>query len=229
MATAPTSNEPTTLKTGDRMDQPTFDALYEMTPQGFKAELIEGTVYVSCPVGTAHARAHSRVAAWLTRYAEATPGTDAYLDNTTIIDDQNEPQPDASLIVKTSHGGQTREQRDRLFGPSELVIEVANSTRDVDLGAKYRAYERVGVREYLVVAVYDDTLHWFTARNGHFEPIDPGPDGLLRSAVFPGLWLDPAVFFEAEYSDLLAPVRRGLATPEHAAFVARLAEKRATT
>ena len=38
------------FQNGDKMDQKTFHALYEQTPDGFKAELIGGIVYMASPV-----------------------------------------------------------------------------------------------------------------------------------------------------------------------------------
>jgi hypothetical protein len=40
--------------------------------------------------------------------------------------------------------------------------------------------------------------------------------------VFPGLWLDPAALLDGDASAQRAAMQRGVATPEHAAFVAQL-------
>ena len=34
-------------------------------------------------------------------------------------------------------------------------------------------------------------VHWFVRRDGRFVELLPGPDGIYRSEVFPGLWLEP--------------------------------------
>jgi hypothetical protein len=60
-------------------------------------------------------------------------------------------------------------------------------------------------------------------RNGQFEELAPGGDGILRSEVFPGLWLDPAALLQRDSTRIREVLQQGLATPEHAAFVARLA------
>jgi hypothetical protein len=44
----------------------------------------------------------------------------------------------------------------------------------------------------------------------------------LIEGVFPGLWLDPAALVAGDAQTVLAALSRGLATPEHTAFVARL-------
>lgn len=50
--------------------------------------------------------------------------------------------------------------------------------------------------------------------------------GRLLSTVFPGLWLDPDAILKCNGKRLLAVLRQGLASPEHAAFVKKLAAKR---
>ena len=32
-------------------------------------------------------------------------------------------------------------------------------------------------------------MDWFDLRDGVYEPLQPDADGILRSEVFPGLWL----------------------------------------
>lgn len=49
-------------------------------------------------------------------------------------------------------------------------------------------------------------------------------EGILKSTVFPGLWLDAAVLLEGKLSQVLAVLDRGIKSPEHAAFVAKLAK-----
>jgi hypothetical protein len=78
------------------------------------------------------------------------------------------------------------------------------------------------VREYLVWRVGDRAVDWFALRGDRYEPLSAGPDGILRSEVFPGLWLDPAALIGENGQRLLAVLQEGLASPEHAAFVKRL-------
>src|SRR5205814_2060530 len=82
-------------------------------------------------------------------------------------------------------------------------------------------YRRNGVGEYLVWRVLDRAIDWFVLRGGQLVPLAPD-GGLLRSEVFPGLWLDPEALVRGDIAAVLAVVRRGLGSPEHAAFVRRL-------
>jgi hypothetical protein len=63
-------------------------------------------------------------------------------------------------------------------------------------------------------------------RNGRYVLLPPGADGLYRSEVFPGLWLDPQALFARDLDGLIATLDQGLATQEHADFAARLGQKR---
>ncbi len=71
----------------------------------------------------------------------------------------------------------------------------------------------------------EPALHWLRLVKGAYEPMQPDADGLVRSGVFPGLHLHVAALLAVDWAAVLATVQRGLATPEHAAFVQRLAER----
>jgi Uma2 family endonuclease len=139
------------------------------------------------------------------------------------LDLDNEPQPDLMLRVTGPRGRSRIDADGYLTGAPELVVEVAASSVSYDLHQKLSAYRRNGVLEYLVLRAEDRAVDWFALRGGAYERLPTGDDGLLRSGVFPGLWLDPAALLDGDASTLRAAVHRGVATPEHAAFVAQLA------
>lgn len=216
------------LENGSTMDQKTFHALYLKTPEGFKAELIGGTVYVmSSPVSLLHGRTHARVIHWLGVYSDETPGTDVTDNTTNILGEKSEPQPDAFLYLLPEYGGQsTVNDEGYITGPVELIVEVANTTRAIDLGSKKRDYEQAGVREYAVVLAQEQAVSWFVRGDQGFVEHPAGPDGLFRSLVFPGLWLDPRGLFSETMRPTTAAVKKGIVSPEHAAFVAELKARR---
>jgi hypothetical protein len=53
--------------------------------------------------------------------------------------------------------------------------------------------------------------------------VQPSSDGIIRSQVFPGLWLDPQALLALSGKRLLAVLQEGLSTADHEAFVGRLA------
>jgi Uma2 family endonuclease len=218
------------LYDGQRLDQPTFHDLYLRTPEDFRAELIEGVVHVmSSPVNPKkHGRPHMSFGWFLYSYRIDTPGTEGQDDSTTKLDQKNEVQPDCSLLVDPSFGGQTGEDSHYYTtGCPELVVEIASSTLHVDLNVKMRLYERAGAKEYIVYDEPHRKIHWYIARNGRFEPLELDQQGIYRSEAFPGLWLDPEAFLRDDGRAVMAALRRGLDSPEHAAFVERLRQNRA--
>ncbi|MBI3923248.1 MAG: Uma2 family endonuclease, partial [Armatimonadetes bacterium] len=104
----------------------------------------------------------------------------------------------------------------------ELVVEIAASSVSYDLHLKKHVYQRNGVQEYLAVQVYDERVDWFILRDGVYESSSPDEVGALRSEVFPGLWLQPETLWTDDLAAMLATLQQGLASEEHAAFVARL-------
>jgi Uma2 family endonuclease len=211
------------FETGDRLDQKTFHRLYKQTPEWVKAELIGGIVYVASPTSFRHGRPHLRMVHWLATYLDDTPGVEGFDNTTNILGDESEPQPDAGLFFLPECGGKmTEDEEGTLNGPADLVVEVANSSVSLDLHAKKRDYEEAGVREYLVVRVKSEDTVWFARGRKGFAELKPESDGTLRSRVFPGLWLDPSAVFDKTTRRLLAALRQGLASPKHAAFVAKL-------
>jgi Uma2 family endonuclease len=214
------------LESGDHLDQRTFHERYEAMPEDVRAELIGGVVYMPSPLQPPHGRMHAKLMGWLSDYEEPTPGVELYDNPTAILGPQSEPQPDAYLIVSPDRGGQTRlNDRGYLEGPPEFIAEIASSADSMDLHGKRTDYERASVREYLVIVLRQARVLWLVLRNGRFDELAPGTDGILRSEAFPGLWLDPAALLRIDTRRVLEVLRQGLASPEHGAFVSRLTSR----
>jgi hypothetical protein len=219
---------PPPLVEGQRLDQAEFHRRYEAMPPSTRAELIDGVVFMPSPVGPEHGRAHIPVSVWFSYYEENTPGVEA-LDNTsTALGLKSEPQPDLQLRILPECGGRTQADRRFIRGVPELVLEVTHTTRYTDLGPKLDDYERAGVPEYVVRTVEPDEVLWHVLQEGRLVAVSPDADGLYRSRVFPGLWLDPQALLARDTRRLREVLDQGGATPEHAAFVARLAAARGT-
>jgi Uma2 family endonuclease len=160
---------------------------------------------------------------WLGTYEAATPGVEVSGNGTARLDLDNEFQPDALLLIDPARGGQAQiSDDDYVTGAPELVAEVAASSVSIDLNTKLNVYRRNGVREYVVWRVLNRALDWFVLRDDQYFRLDPDAEGVVRSEVFPGLWLDTAALLAGDLAAVLARLRQGLASPEHAAFVARL-------
>jgi len=215
------------LENGDRLTRTEFERRYAATPEKFKAELVEGIVYVASPVRAKnHGRPHAQIMTWLGVYSAATLGVDIADNSTVRLDLDNEPQPDALLRIEPQSGGKSRiTEDDYIEGSPELVIEIAASSASVDMNAKLNAYRRNGVQEYLVWQVYENQIAWFCLQDAEYIRLQPDATGMIRSRVFPGLWLAVDALLRGDLATVLAELQTGLATLEHGEFVDRLSRK----
>ena len=136
------------------------------------------------------------------------------------------PQPDVALRILPEFGGQSLDKREYCAGAPELIVEISGSSSSRDLGIKLDLYRRAGVREYLTVLLKPRQVIWRQLVRGKYREMALSEDGLLRSLVFPGLWLNPAALWDSKLS-LRTTVEQGVRSPEHAAFVKRLGAARA--
>lgn len=172
------------------------------------------------PAGFDHGSNDFRITGLVAVYEAATPGVQGLHNVTIQLGDDSEPQPDCVLCVKPEFGGQTWINGKYLAGPPELVIEIADSSTAYDLNKKRKDYHVYGVLEYIVVSIRSSEFRWFDLTQN--EEIDLDADGVLRSMVFPGLWLDSGALFRHDFASSMQTLHAGLKSKAHAAFVSQL-------
>ena len=220
---APTGVPP--LCDGDRLGRAEFLRRWEADPDLKFAERIEGVVHsMASPVAVfEHGGPVFQLGWCLQNYAYLTIGTWAYSEGTTLIDRDNDFQPDAALIVLPEFGGQARRRGKFLEGAPELAAEIAATTAARDLGVKLQVYRRNGTREYIVWRTVQKKLEVFTlSDDGEYVPA-PREQGVWKSACFPGLWIHVAGLLSEDFPAVRNTANAGLESPEHVAFAAELA------
>lgn len=180
---------------------------------------------MASPVYLPHGTVRNSISGWVWLYRELTPGCQSGSDTTWRMTATDVPQPDTFLRILPEHGGQSRDDGNVATGAPELAVEVSGSSLSRDLGVKLDLYQSQGVREYLSVVLHPRQVIWRQLVRGRYREIPPDEDGIIRSRVFPGLWLDPGAVWDSRKS-LRTALERGLQSPEHATFVAKLSAKR---
>lgn len=225
--TIPPEGERLELHNGDRMTQKEFHRIYSQMPENFRAELIGGIVYVASPLKLPHGKNHLPLGTLLFAYEAHTPGVECCDNTTVILGEESEPQPDLFLRILPEYCGQSQtDDDDYVVGAPELLTEITHSSRSVDLHGKREDYARHGGLEYLVLCLREKQLRWFDLRAN--QELQPDADGVFRIRTFPGLWIHGDALLARDFHRLMATLNQGLATPEHAAFVRRLAAARST-
>ena len=210
------------LENGDQLTPLEFERRYEVMPNVKKAELIEGVVYMPAALRfRQHGKPHAHIMGWLAQYEAATLGVEL-ADNATVrLDKKNTPQPDA--LLRIMKGGQSMiSEDDYVEGAPELMVEIAASTASIDLHSKLKAYQRNQVQEYLVWRVYDSAIDWFRLKNGQYINLQPNQEGIIKSEVYPGLWLDVQALLTGNLLKVLEVLHRGMKTNEYLNFIQTL-------
>lgn len=224
MATAINERVPP-LATGDHLTRDEFLRRWEGQPGIKRAELIGGRVYMPSPVSSDHGQMDRWISGWLAVYQAATQGVGG-ANNATSLILEDAPQPDLSLFILPEFGGRSRIEGVYLQGPLELLVEVSATSASNDLHDKYDLYQSAGIPEYLVVLLFEEEIRWHEFVGGGYCRILPDADGLLRSRVFPGLWLDGQALLAGDLRRVLDRLQEGLQSAEHGQFVAQLAAQR---
>ncbi len=218
-----------------------FERRYDAMPDLKKAELIDGVglhglarLYptargdtMASPVSfEEHSAPHFDIIGWLAYYRFATPGIRGGDNGTFRLDPKTCLNPTSFLLILPAHGGQARIGADKYVAgcprtgrggrfQSASAMTSMRSSKSIDGN---------GAREYIVWRVEDraDRLVHRSA-TVDYDRLPPGEDGVLRSEVFPGLWLDPDALIRGRPGRRLPgrPAWHG-ASREHAEFVARL-------
>ncbi len=214
-----TSSSPNTLnyqfpplENGDRLTRLEFERRYQGMPEVKKAELIQGVVYMASPLRfQPHAEPHGNIIGWLWTYKVATPEVQMGIEPTVRLDIDNEPQPDGVLLINPESGGNSRLSDDGYIeGAPELVVEIAASSATINLGDKKVAYQRSGVREYIVCQVFEQKIDWFSLEDGDYISLIPDERGVICSVVFPGLWLDVSAMLTGNMQQVLEVLQTGI-------------------
>jgi Uma2 family endonuclease len=214
------------LENGDRLSRTEFERRFKAMPDLKKAELIEGVVYVAAALRfKSHAEPHSNLMGWLWNYKIATQGVELG-DNPTIrLDIDNDPQPDAVLLIAEYAGGQSHlSDDDYIEGAPELIVEIAASSASIDLHDKKRVYRRNGVKEYIVWQVFEKKIDWFILKDDEYVSLSMDDQGVIRSEIFPGLWLAASDLLSGNMVQVLAELQDGLQSQAHAEFVQKLSQ-----
>lgn len=142
----------------------TIDAIYAL-PDGERAELIDGRIYMMAPPNTRHQNLVSEFTITIGNYIRSKDGNckvfpapfAVFLNN----DNQNYVEPDISVICDKN-----KLDEKGCNGAPDWIIEIVSpSTSRIDYGVKLFKYRTAGVREYWIVNPMKKTVTVFDLEN----------------------------------------------------------------
>jgi Uma2 family endonuclease len=185
----------------------TSEEFFRYAPEDQKAELIDGVMIVQSPPLVAHERLQNFLLTLLRLYVEEHDLGEVLGSRTPVeLEIDQAPEPDILFVAKERLD---IIQREGVFGAPDLVIEILSAgTVYYDRDAKFRAYERAGVRELWLIDPYGPAgTEFYQLQGRRFVPVMPDERGILRSVAVPGFWIDVAWLWPRER---FIPVREAL-------------------
>jgi len=169
----------------------TFDQFCAMIPDGQKADLIDGVIYVASPDSRRANDLSAFLLALMRLYVSTKRlGGKVFSQRFAFqISELDAPEPDVAYVTKRR---MRLVQEGRMRGGPDVAIEIV--TRDSeyrDCVLKRRLYEEAGVREYwLVNAVKRKAQFFRLGRDGRYHAVRLEKRRIFRSRVINGFWLD---------------------------------------
>jgi len=171
-------------------DLVTVEEFYRLVPDGQKADLIDGVIYMASP----DSRRANSLTGFLYRliagFVEARGlGGEPFISRYAFaVTDMRAPEPDVAYVrPERLH---LAAERGMSGGPDIAVEVVSRESRQRDYGEKRYLYQEAGVAEYWIIDPVQQRVEFLVLQNGHYELAPLEQNRIFRSRVLPGFWLD---------------------------------------
>lgn len=166
----------------------TFEAFLELIPDGVKADLLNGVIYMASPDNVDANDLNAWLTAVLLPFAEARDLGKFNISRFAYrIGDKGGPEPDLGFVCKARLG---LRRRGYFLGAPDLAIEIVSpDSVDRDYVVKRLIYEEAGVREYWILDPDQRRATFLRLKRGRYVEVKPSRR-IFKSEVLPGLELD---------------------------------------
>jgi Uma2 family endonuclease len=189
----------------------TFEDFCWIVPDGQKADLINGVIYMASPDNTDADELFGWLHALILIFVRRSRLGRVFGSRVAFrLDERNGPEPDIAFVC-TARLGQVR--RGFVLGYADLAIEIVSpDSVERDYEKKRAQYEEAGFKEYWIVDELEKkvTLLRLDAK-GKYREIRLR-NGLLRSQVLKGFWIDTSWLWKRPLPDEIKTVLRILKT-----------------
>lgn len=199
------------MATGTRTACYTFEDFCALIPDGQKADLIDGVIYMASPDNTDADALFMWLGTLLYQFVRRMRLGRVFGSRVAFrLDHRNGPEPDLSFVRKS------REyliKRGHVAGPPDVAVEIVSpDSIERDYEKKRQQYQEARVREYWIIDEIEQTVLWLRLDSkGKYREVKPRK-GLLFSQVIEGFWLDPKWLWQEslpEHEDILKQLISG--------------------
>jgi Uma2 family endonuclease len=170
-------------------DLVTVEEFYGLVPEGQKADLIDGVIYMASPDTRRSDRLDGFIKFLLQGYAEAQSSGEVYGSRFAFeISQFRAPEPDVAF-VRTERLHLVSERR-MVGGPNIAVEIVSRDSRQRDYGEKKQLYAEAEVTEYWIIDPIQRRVEFHRLGAGQYALVPLEHNRIFRSAVLEGFWLD---------------------------------------
>lgn len=171
-------------------DLMTFEDFCAVVPDGQKADLLDGVIYMASPDSRRANRITSLLTTLLETFTSARGiGGEVFVNRFAFqLDEINGPEPDVAWVAKDRLHliGEGRMQA----GPDLTVEVVSRDSRTRDWVDKRLKYESAGVREYWIIDPIQRRVEFLRLQGGRYEVVPLEENRIFRSEVVGGFWLN---------------------------------------
>lgn len=168
----------------------TYEEFLDWLDDNTHAEWIDGEVVFMSPVAKPHQNLVRFLLNLISHFVESYQLGAVHYDPFQMKTGPDLPgrAPDIFFVANENL---SRLKNTYLDGPADLVVEVISpDSRARDRGAKFYEYEQGGVREYwLLDPIRKQAEFYLLGEDGIYRAAPIGADGIFRSRVLEGLWL----------------------------------------
>jgi Uma2 family endonuclease len=177
-------------------DLATVEDFYALVPDGQKADLLDGVIYMASP-DTYHGDQYTNFFSHLLhRYCEARDLGQVFGSRFAFrLSPHRAPEPDVAVVstgrlhLVDDHG--------MTGGPDVAVEIVSRDSKTRDYRDKRRIYEESGVAEYWIVDPIRRRADFLVLEAGKYRSVELENGSIFRSRVLPGFSLDVSWLFGA--------------------------------
>ena len=176
-------------KNYSQRDIVTVDDFFALVPDGQKADLIDGVIYMASPDSKRNDKLGGFIKFLVQGYAVVRGLGEVFGSRFAFeLNQTRAPEPDIAFVSKARLHlvGETR-----MKGAPDIAVEiVARESRTRDYLEKKNLYETAGVLEYWIIDPLQRRAEFYRLIDGRFDLVPLEQNRIFRSEVLEGFWLD---------------------------------------